>query len=231
MAPGVTVHRNPATVYGTDEWAEENLRWTRNTLRSAEADCIPVAVNMPHYRAWCDRHGLAWEAFCKEKLEADPNWITKIEEGVAILKGRGHAGPATQEQAAAVVAELAAQTMPAANPGGKRDGAGRPEGRPNGLEKESNGDSKNQAGVANLISKGTTASYLTRRIARDAPEILEQMKQGAFKSVRAAARAAGIIRDKTRIERALAIVQRMTDEELLEFEAHFDMFLQHKRAV
>lgn len=46
---------------------------------------------------------------------------------------------------------------------------------------------------------GTNPRYLTARIARDRPDILEEMKQGAYKSVRAAAIAAGIIDpDKTR---------------------------------
>jgi hypothetical protein len=37
-------------------------------------------------------------------------------------------------------------------------------------------------------NKGNGADYLTRRIARDAPDILDRMKAGDFKSVRAAAR-------------------------------------------
>lgn len=41
---------------------------------------------------------------------------------------------------------------------------------------------------------GTSAEYLTARIARDRPEILERMKAGEFASVRAAAREAGIVR-------------------------------------
>ncbi len=46
---------------------------------------------------------------------------------------------------------------------------------------------------------GENADYLTARIARDNPEILEGMKQGKYRSVRAAAIDAGIIDpDKTR---------------------------------
>jgi len=37
------------------------------------------------------------------------------------------------------------------------------------------------------------STYLTRRIARDHPKILEQMKAGKFKSVRAAAKAAVVV--------------------------------------
>lgn len=46
---------------------------------------------------------------------------------------------------------------------------------------------------------GTSHDYLTARIARDNPEVLEGMKQGKYRSVRAAAIDAGIIDpDKTR---------------------------------
>lgn len=44
-----------------------------------------------------------------------------------------------------------------------------------------------------LSSRGESADYLTARIARDHPEILEDMKQGKYRSVRAAAIDAGIV--------------------------------------
>ena len=43
---------------------------------------------------------------------------------------------------------------------------------------------------------GTNADYLTARIARDHPDILERMKDGKFKSVRAAAKEAGIVTER-----------------------------------
>jgi hypothetical protein len=42
------------------------------------------------------------------------------------------------------------------------------------------------------LKRGDDAEYLTRRIARDRPDILERMKAGEFTSVRAAALEAGI---------------------------------------
>ena len=47
-------------------------------------------------------------------------------------------------------------------------------------------------------SAGTSASYLTARIARDRPDILERMKAGEYRSVRAAAIDAGIVQPTTR---------------------------------
>jgi hypothetical protein len=43
-------------------------------------------------------------------------------------------------------------------------------------------------------SFGNNADYLTARIARDRPDILKRMKAGEFRSVRSAAREAGIVR-------------------------------------
>jgi hypothetical protein len=49
------------------------------------------------------------------------------------------------------------------------------------------------------------AEYLTARIARDAPEVLERMKAGEFTSVRAAAIAAGVVTPKTPMQRIEAL--------------------------
>jgi Arc/MetJ-type ribon-helix-helix transcriptional regulator len=52
-----------------------------------------------------------------------------------------------------------------------------------------------QGAVRTLLRRGSeSASYLTARIARDRPDILKKMKAGEYKSVRAAARDAGILK-------------------------------------
>jgi hypothetical protein len=50
------------------------------------------------------------------------------------------------------------------------------------------------------IQGGNSTNYLTARIARDRPDILERMKAGEFKSVRAAAIEAGIARKEFRCQ-------------------------------
>lgn len=62
-------------------------------------------------------------------------------------------------------------------------------------ERASNGSNR-------TIRRGTRAEYLTARIARDRPDILEQMKAGAFRSVRQAAIAAGIVQPPTPLDQA-----------------------------
>jgi len=66
----------------------------------------------------------------------------------------------------------------------------------------------------NVTSKrGNQADYLTSRIARDRPDILERMKDGEFSSVRQAAIAAGIVKVKTPAEQAIHWLKKCTDEQ------------------
>lgn len=68
------------------------------------------------------------------------------------------------------------------------------------------GDRKSGEEQGNNITlkRGTDPNYLTARIARDRPDILERMKAGEFKSVRAAAIEAGIVKPDT----PLVLLQR-----------------------
>lgn len=67
--------------------------------------------------------------------------------------------------------------------------------RPTKEEEENKVDNINLKTVG-----GTSSSYLTARIARDCPEVLEKMKAGKYPSVRAAARAAGILKEVTGLD-------------------------------
>lgn len=60
---------------------------------------------------------------------------------------------------------------------------------------------------------GTSADYLAARIKRDRPDIAERMKGGEFRSVRAAAIEAGIVRPPTPIEQALKLLPKLTEGE------------------
>lgn len=53
--------------------------------------------------------------------------------------------------------------------------------------------------IVTSSERGNNAEYLTSKIARDRPDILDRMKAGEFKSVRAAAIEAGIIKPKPTI--------------------------------
>jgi hypothetical protein len=69
------------------------------------------------------------------------------------------------------------------------------------------------------------ADYLTARIARDHPEILERMKQGQFKSVRAAAKEAGIVKDPTPLQLLWRAWNKASDDDRREFSARTTQYL------
>lgn len=74
--------------------------------------------------------------------------------------------------------------------------------------------------TSNETGKGTSAEYLTRRIVRDHPEIAERMRNGEYKSVRAAALDAGITKPTTTIrtdnpDSIVATLRRQLDPEVL----------------
>jgi hypothetical protein len=70
----------------------------------------------------------------------------------------------------------------------------RAQGRPSKEDKLDNC----QVLTAEQMGGGNSADYLTARIARDRPDILEDMKQGKYHSVRQAAIEAGIVKPQAR---------------------------------
>jgi hypothetical protein len=67
------------------------------------------------------------------------------------------------------------------------------------------------------LERGNHADYLTARIARDFPDILERMKAGEFKSVRQAAIEAGIVKVKTPLEHLKHWWNKANKDERIEF--------------
>jgi hypothetical protein len=216
MAPRVTVHASPRTVVGTDEWIEGNARFTWNTLRCVEGDCSLVAGNLPHFRKWAADHGIDWLTFCVDHLGAAPAFLAKLEEGVSILRATGHAGPITREEA---VAAVAAQAVPLAAHG---------EATSKRVEKGTKGFKPQSSKGSDATSVGKRAkqvrdkAYLVDRIKRDRPDILDRMIAREFPSVRAAARAAGILKPLDPVRVAVRAVAKLTADERRAFVEAFD---------
>lgn len=143
-----------------------------------------------------------WERFCREVLGYDAGYVEKIREGLAVLERDGIKG-ATIGQA------LSAQRH-----------AERPK---NLLSDRGPATSEEKSNHYNIINRpmrqGDSADYLTARIARDRPDILERMKAGEYKSVRAAALDAGIVQPRISIPTdvdgaARALARKFTVEDL-----------------
>ena len=235
MAPRVTVHFDPKHECGSDEWAQNNALFTANTLRSAEGDCTLIAGKMPFFRQYAARHGKDWGAYCRETFRAEPQWIEKIEEGVAVLLAKGHAGPITSAQAQAA-SETFQRAEATREPGGKREGAGRPadvivvDGRvvPNpdkGPSMESSLSDKHDSARVKR-EYGTSSAYLAGRIKAKAAKgdeaakaVAEAVGRGDYDAtgMRAAARDAGILRPPDPVRVAVRAVRAVPADRLTEF--------------
>lgn len=84
-----------------------------------------------------------------------------------------------------------------------------------------NQHNERHAGVDNIKSSeqgGTSSTYLIARLARDQPELLEQIgPDKPYKSARAAAIAAGIVKVPTPLDQGKKAFNRMDDESRCEF--------------
>jgi hypothetical protein len=74
-----------------------------------------------------------------------------------------------------------------------------------------------QASIRSLPSHGTTAAYLVARLKRDAPEYAQRLANREFRSARAAALAAGIIKPVTPLDDLLRVWKRASEEERAAF--------------
>ncbi len=185
MADRVIVSKSD--VVGTKEWAERLVDAIKTDHRYSERDVSLFAEHAAEAKLneiWKVVSGGDWLRFCAEYLNLPAAYVDAIMVGVGTLRGAGHNGPIPAEQAKRVAA-LANEPKPLQLEGGDK----RSDQYQNHYYNY-NSDSPQQ--------QGTSADYLTARIARDRPDILERMKTGEYRSVRQAAIEAGIVNAKTR---------------------------------
>jgi Arc/MetJ-type ribon-helix-helix transcriptional regulator len=186
---------------GSHEWAVAMRREIQSALKEAKTSSeylqslLRLMEQHRGYRALDDPRGrkfTTYESFCVCKYPWGLGYRkADIDRIVAERKGRE-------------VEERAQDAEPISKAGGVRVGAGRKSAEAAALQAEvavalplfgAKPKAKNQVDVINLKTPGGThADYLTARIARDHPDILVRMKAGEFKSVRAAALEAGIVK-------------------------------------
>jgi hypothetical protein len=75
------------TAPGSDEWAADNLEYTRSLLRVIREDATMLAEQMTGYRAYAERLGASWDTFVRDELTASPALVAAIES-LAALAGR-----------------------------------------------------------------------------------------------------------------------------------------------
>lgn len=96
--------------------------------------------------------------------------------------------------------------------GGKRPGAGRPK-----FGDEKDGTNQGDNVTLNSSERGNSADYLKGVLQRDHKEIAERLANGEFRSVRAAAIEAGIVKTKTSLDQLQHWWQRTSPEERTQF--------------
>lgn len=136
------------------------------------------------YDAWKVIGFASFEDFCKAELGKTLCEVEQIVSGVRVLQATGRTAPITPAEAIAAAPKL----QPTGRP---KKGSQRPP-----LQKGSNSKVR-----------------LAARINRDHPEIAERVKAGEFKSIRAAAIVAGIVKVKTPLERLFAEWKKASQEE------------------
>ena len=181
------------------EWIATYLpRYCQSVSDRTDSDCrgLALAVRELNRDGFWQRLFPDWETCCLALFKRPAAWVEQVVEGVRVLHSNGHQGEIPRDQA---LRAAATQAQPLA--------AHR---RPTTEEQGDKGDNNT------FIRGSTSQSYLLRRLARDAPEVLERVKSGELKSARAAAIEAGIIKpvptvrlvpDPTRA--AASIVERM----------------------
>lgn len=193
---------------GSEEWAK---RW-RLEFHGAAIDPNPELVTSQYrlgekFRAWeklTDRNGKpfpTFDAFCEAPMPYGAGVSPRrVRAYIAMVEGK------------AAALEFAASTATPA-PSHSDSAVARVAKGKKGFKPASNiGDN-----ITNAKRGSTGAEYLTARIARDAPAVLERMKRGEFKSVRAAARAAGILKPIDPVRVAVRVVAKMTTEQRAAF--------------
>ena len=137
-----------------------------------------------------------WADLCREDLkEPKPGWFDFLADHEEAIRGKSYAEARTAQDRAERAEPLAAPRRPT---------------------KEEQEERRNK-GSDRTLKRGETADYLTARIARDRPDILDRMKAGEFRSVRQAAIEAGIVKVPTTLEKLRKLWSKATDEERAEF--------------
>jgi hypothetical protein len=163
------------------------------TLQEVERDCTQIVEFCDVWRTQELYREMAesWEQFCTEVLSVSPAWVDRLCAGLRLLRADGHVGavPAQEAEARAL--------------------------------REHGGDRRSEAFQAyhdKLEKKhGTSQDYLKARLQRDRPDLLEAYARQEFPSLRAAAKAAGFVKDESPLMIVARLWRKVPEDELLTF--------------
>jgi hypothetical protein len=176
---------------GTKEWARNSVKWCRENLTDVRKSAIPALqwlnglYELHAWEVYFDDEPKTWERFAREALGQEPTFLEHLMTGGRVLFGNhlpSEGGPSIH-----ATASVGAQQM------------AQDEGVEGFAKHGTNQHSGPKSGGSDRTStkRGENAEYLVRRLKRDYPEIAQALARGEYKSARAAAIAAGIIRIPT----------------------------------
>lgn len=187
-------------VPGTRQNIESNLQRSKMLAGMIEHDARPLAECCRELRAckawetYFDDEPRTWERMCREFIGYEAEFIAEIEAGVSVLESRGRVGPISSKEACDAAAMARDENFKPLLDG------------PGPATKEEKAIAYN---VRNS-DYGNEASYLVRRMKRDAPDIAAALGRGEYKSARSAAIAAGIVKVPTRLQVAQKAFNKLT---------------------
>ena len=158
------------------EWVATYLpRYCQSVSDRADSDCrgLALAVRELNRDGFWQRLFPDWETCCLALFKRPAAWVEQVVEGVRVLHAHGHDGAVPLQLA---ITQAKAQPLAAVDAPGP-------------------GRGHKTLDNVNPLQGGNSQSYLLRRIARDQPQLLDQIgPDKEFHSVRAAAIEAGIIK-------------------------------------
>ena len=159
------------------EWVATYLpRYCQSVSDRADSDCRGLALTVRELQreGFWQRIFPDWETCCQALFKRPAAWVEQVVEGVRVLHSQGHEGEITDKQAFEALKTHGGDRRSEAFQAHQEEHADQPSER--------------------SMKYGETASYLKARLRRDSPEVADALERGEFRSARAAAIAAGIIR-------------------------------------
>lgn len=153
------------------EWVATYLpRYCQSVSDRADSDCRGLALCVRELQrdGFWQRIFPDWETCCQALFQRPAAWVEQVVEGVRVLHAQGHQGEIPREQAMAAL-------------------------KSHGGDRRSE-QARQDQGSDRTLKRGDNAAYLKARLQRDRPEIAEALERGEFRSARAAAIEAGIIK-------------------------------------
>lgn len=195
---------NPNAPYGSREWCAAVRFQVRCKIGEAKSRVSHLKFDLKalrdeaHYAVLQRRDGQlfeSWEEFCDHPEPEGLGFPADVAN--ALIKERDGS-----RLVSAVAAEVMANAPARAGQGTRTD-----------LEPLSNGKK---------LKGGNNQEYLAARIKERHPDIAAAVERGEFRSIRAAALAAGIVRQKTPIEHLRAWWRKANADERAEFRAEIE---------